>query len=143
MADDYRWDDMRRLIRDPILSTQLELSSSVLRRAATSIAARDEIGFDWGSCAWRHCGAYADAQESLAELYNLVGVLEPFECRFVLDIVERSLRDIFAVVPNYSYHVADYQPYKIREATTDDEGSRLDMEFLEVLEGFKNPQWED
>ena len=42
------------------------------------------IGFDWGSCAWRHCGAKADAQEAIAELYSNVGMLEPFECRFVL-----------------------------------------------------------
>lgn len=42
------------------------------------------IGFDWGSCAWRHCGAKADAQEAIAELYNNVGMLEPFECRFII-----------------------------------------------------------
>jgi hypothetical protein len=42
------------------------------------------IGFDWGSCAWRHCGAKADAQEAIAELYSNVGMLEPFECRFIL-----------------------------------------------------------
>ena len=42
------------------------------------------IGFDWGSCAWRHCGARADAQEAVAELYSSVGMLEPFECRFII-----------------------------------------------------------
>ena len=42
------------------------------------------IGFDWGSCAWRHCGAKADAQEAIAELYNSVGMLEPYECRFII-----------------------------------------------------------
>jgi hypothetical protein len=42
------------------------------------------IGFDWGSCAWRHCGARADAQEAVAELYSNVGMLEPFECRFII-----------------------------------------------------------
>ncbi len=44
----------------------------------------DLIGFDWGSCAWRHCGARADAQEAMSELYNNVGMLEPFECRFII-----------------------------------------------------------
>jgi hypothetical protein len=38
------------------------------------------------SCAWRHCGAQADAQEALDELDQLLGVLEPFECIFVLDV---------------------------------------------------------
>ncbi len=42
------------------------------------------IGFDWGSCAWRHCGAKADAQEAVAELYSNLGMLEPFECRFII-----------------------------------------------------------
>ncbi|KAL7471553.1 hypothetical protein ACHAXS_011854 [Conticribra weissflogii] len=42
------------------------------------------IGFDWGSCAWRHCGAKADAQEAMAELYSSMGMLEPFECRFII-----------------------------------------------------------
>jgi hypothetical protein len=48
------------------------------------------IGFDWGSCAWRHCGAKADAQEALAELYSNVGMLEPFECRFVIGKCHRK-----------------------------------------------------
>jgi len=67
---------------------------------------RDLIGFDWGSCAWRMCGAKADAQEAIAELYSDVGMLEPFECRFVIDIVERSIRDVLAVVPD------DLRPYE-------------------------------
>eukprot|EP00571_Detonula_confervacea_P007824 CAMPEP_0172326934 /NCGR_PEP_ID=MMETSP1058-20130122/58052_1 /TAXON_ID=83371 /ORGANISM="Detonula confervacea, Strain CCMP 353" /LENGTH=412 /DNA_ID=CAMNT_0013043841 /DNA_START=167 /DNA_END=1405 /DNA_ORIENTATION=- len=60
----------------------------------------DLIGFDWGSCALRHCGAKADAQEAVAELYNNVGLFEPFECRFIIDIIERSIRDVLAVVPD-------------------------------------------
>ena len=43
---------------------------------------RDEIGFSWGSCAWRHCGALADAQEAIDQLDHQVGMLEPFECLF-------------------------------------------------------------
>jgi hypothetical protein len=42
------------------------------------------VGFDWGRCAWRHCGAKADAQEAIAELYSNVGMPEPFECRFII-----------------------------------------------------------
>ena len=67
------------------------------------------------SCAWRHCGAEADAQEALAELNNLSGVLEPFECEFIIDIVDRSLRDMIAVIPQkylIQERVAMYQPYE-------------------------------
>ena len=42
------------------------------------------IAFNWGSCAWRHCGAKADAQEAVAKLYSNLGMLGPFECRFII-----------------------------------------------------------
>jgi hypothetical protein len=145
MADDYRWDDLQATVRSPALSDDLETSCSVLRRASFALSdeARSEIGFDWGSCAWRHCGAEADAQEALAELYNLSGVLEPFECRFVLDIVERSLRDVLAVVPVKYYDQAldSYQSYQFRDA--DEENSNQDEELLKALSKFRNPQWDD
>lgn len=38
----------------------------------------------WKSCAWRHCGALADAQEAIDELDHHVGMLEPYECLFCL-----------------------------------------------------------
>eukprot|EP00545_Synedropsis_sp_CCMP1620_P014359 CAMPEP_0119014230 /NCGR_PEP_ID=MMETSP1176-20130426/9426_1 /TAXON_ID=265551 /ORGANISM="Synedropsis recta cf, Strain CCMP1620" /LENGTH=331 /DNA_ID=CAMNT_0006967383 /DNA_START=81 /DNA_END=1076 /DNA_ORIENTATION=+ len=146
-AEDYGWDEMRAIIRQPALTTKLEQSCSMLRRASFALSdeARSTIGFDWGSCAWRHCGAEADAQESLAELYNLVGVLEPFECKFVLDIIERSLRDVLAVVPvkYYDQALVTYQPYLIRDAEDVDGESKLDMEYLNAINEFRNPQWED
>ena len=78
------------------------------------------MGFDWGSCAWRHCGAAADSQEALAELRNSLGMFEPYECLFALDIVERSLRDMLAVVPKslrpsgVEGELAPYVPYESR-----------------------------
>lgn len=67
------------------------------------------------SCAWRHCGALADAQEALDELDSLVGVFEPFECLFCLDVVERSFRDILAVTKEFqdpSVAFRNYEPLK-------------------------------
>ena len=145
MADDYRWDDIQSLIRSATLVDNLQYSCSILRRAtfALSQEARHEIGFDWGSCAWRHCGAEADAQEALAELYNLSGILEPFECRFVLDIVERSLRDILAAVPIKYYDQAldVYQTYQFKDP--EEESSNQDVELLKAVSEFRNPQWDD
>jgi len=145
MADNYEWDEMRITIRNPTLSLNLEQSCSLLRKSLNSVDARNEIGFDWGSCAWRHCGAEADAQESLSELYNLIGVLEPFECRFILDIVERSLRDILAVVPTNYYEkpLSEYAPYKIRDVEQSQQESTLDEELLNTIDQFRNPQWDD
>jgi hypothetical protein len=108
MSDNYQWDEMKELLH-PISSGvdndkhkesetryALEYSMDVIKsfspaneKTSTSISStqndyKELIGFDWGSCAWRHCGAKADGQEALAELYSSVGMLEPFECRFVI-----------------------------------------------------------
>ena len=105
LADDYQWDEMQERLRpsspvaaDAVRATEpgralpaaLECSLDTLRSARyTSARGNVEdmpelVGFDWGSCAWRHCGAKADAQEALAELRNGLGLLEPYECRFVI-----------------------------------------------------------
>jgi hypothetical protein len=145
IADDYGWEDMQDLLRSPVLTAQMQQACSMLRRASFALSenARNEIGFDWGSCAWRHCGAEADAQESLAELYNLSGILEPFECRFILDIVERSLRDVLAVVPIKYYDQAldSYQPYQFKDAEVEE--SYSDLELIKYINEFRNPQWDD
>ena len=116
LAANYEWDKLSQELQDPLLHSRLEKACSVLKRAPDnllSIDARDDIGFDWGSCAWRHCGALADAQEALDELDHLVGVLEPFEALFCLDIVERSFRDMLAVTEQYqdpSIKLSVYKP---------------------------------
>lgn len=148
-ANDYNWDNMKKLLDTPTLRIDLLDGCSALRGAVGILDndARTEIGFDWGSCAWRHCGANADAQEALAELYNNAGMLEPFECLFTIDIVERSLRDILAVVPS-SYHpvalrtsLHEYVPYQ-RQTDTDgyanDEEGSIDTKFVNTLAGLRN-----
>jgi len=154
-ANDYNWNTMKTLLESKALRVDLLDGCSVLRGAVGVLDsdARRDIGFDWGSCAWRHCGASADAQESLAELYNNAGMLEPFECLFTIDIVERSLRDILAVVPN-TYHPVDlskglkvyvpYQPisadgYSSNEEDGDSSSSTtIDDKFVSTLSGLRN-----
>jgi len=97
------------------------------------------IGFDWGSCAWRHCGAKADAQEAVAELYSNVGLFEPFECRFIIDIAERSIRDVLTVVPDdlkphqngVLMHFKPYEAY-VSQGGDNFEGSE-DNAYLQAL----------
>jgi hypothetical protein len=86
LAKNYAWEDLAQNLRSPLLRSELDQSASLLKQATEflSTEARNEVGFDWGSCAWRHCGALADAQEALDELDHHVGMLEPFECAFVL-----------------------------------------------------------
>lgn len=105
------------------------------------------IGFDWGSCAWRHCGAKADAQEALAELYTTVGMLEPFECRFIIDIMERSMRDVLLVVPDDLRPIASdgrmvelkpYEPYVSQaDQSGGDESMGIDFEYMNALNSLR------
>lgn len=101
-AEDYQWDILRTNLRAAPFS-DLPAAGAVLRRINNNNKNNDQlnevVGFDWGSCAWRHCGAVADTQEAIDELDQLLGVLEPYEAVFCLDIIERSLRDILAVIP--------------------------------------------
>ncbi len=77
LAADYQWQELATALRDPILMVQLDEACDTLNRASDylSFEARSEIGFDFGSCAWRHCGAFADFREAIDELDHLVGVL--------------------------------------------------------------------
>jgi len=106
LARDYEWDQLITTIdTETLLRTDLEKACYVLKSANEFLSreARDEIGFDWGSCAWRHCGALSDYQEAIDALEYQVGMLEPYECLFVLDVIERSLRDILAVTNDYHH----------------------------------------
>lgn len=156
-AQNYEWEDMLTTLRGPTLTSNLQTACSTLQRARTflSLEAREEIGFDWGSCAWRHCGAQADAQEALAQLYNSVGLFEPYECLFALDIVERSLRDVLMVIPAdlkpvtetgtsaIIGRVGEYQVYKVYPPEIDSQGElwvgeddeydAIDKDYLDAL----------
>jgi len=170
MADDYNWEGMKERLNPTAnsmipnskkvysLQTSMEYSLETLKAMPStnnptskyemvgstpnSDNVKELIGFDWGSCAWRHCGAKADAQESIAELYNNVGMLEPFECRFMIDIVERSIRDVLVVVPDGIKPLKDgvimqaktYVPYVSKAAENgDDEGMGIDYEYVQAL----------
>lgn len=142
LANDYDWDGLTSAIRQPVLHQELEQACNNLKHADGYLSpeARDEIGFEWASCAWRHCGALADAQEAIDELDHLIGILEPFECLFCLDIVERSLYDILAVTQKYqdpSIAVPEYQPLQRKSDVGADGVDQFDTEYLEALEFLK------
>jgi len=144
LAKDYEWDKLADTLNEQIFHTDLYRSCYVLKRADNFLTpeSRDVVGFDWGSCAWRHCGALADAQEAIDELEHLLGVLEPFECLFCIDIVERSLRDIFDVTTEYhdtTLQIPAYQPLQ-RMSDVNEESSMdgFDTEFMETLVFLRN-----
>jgi hypothetical protein len=167
LVSDYQWDQVQSTIQTSI-TPKLEPAATVIRRYLTTqlgsqdhppamrkgfrdTAAYEEIGFDWGSCAWRHCGALADAQEALDELDHLLGVLEPPECLFCLNVVERSIRDMLAVVPAEFHATAGlpaYKPYlslHIKDSTGEfgEETDVLDLEYLKMLQELRSSTSED
>lgn len=173
MADDYMWEEMKYRL-NPTASAEsesgyslpiaLEYSMDILKSMPSYYAAAPDdsnsnqinspnknirdipelIGFDWGSCAWRHCGAKADAQEAIAELQSSVGMLEPFECRFIIDIVERSIRDVLVVLPDdlkpsqngVPMQVKPYKAY-VPQAGDGNEGLGIDFEYVQALSSVR------
>ena len=101
LCDGYQWDDALLLLRGSVLTTTLRVSMTTLRNARKVLdsESRSDVGFDWGSCGWRHCGMLADAEEALAELECRMGLFEPFECAFCIDIARRSVGEALDVVP--------------------------------------------
>jgi hypothetical protein len=146
MAYDYQWDSIRTQLKSVPIS-DLPVQSSILRQVTPDM--NDLIGFDWGSCAWRHCGAISDIQEAIDEMDQLLGVLEPQEIIFCLDIVERSLREILAVVPWQQYgsetdvtYYNNLPPYRtsVNRVENDDEDSTLsrsDLEYFKALQELR------
>lgn len=144
-AQDYNWELVRSILSSSLFRTEMEPAATTLFYASPQSTAREEIGHDWGSCAWRHtCGALADVQEALAELNNAAGMLEPNECAFCLDIAERGIRSILETVPAEVQPAAlpPYEPYAVNEnvAQEDDYAGVVSEEkvFLRVLNELRN-----
>jgi hypothetical protein len=139
LAKNYEWDQLTATLNEKVLRSDLQNACYILKGADEFLPkeARDEIGFDWGSCAWRHCGALSDAQEAIDALEHQVGMLEPFECIYCLDVVERSLRDMLAVTDKYadkSMKIPDYIPIqRMSDLSNQDDLDRQDAEYMDTL----------
>ncbi len=146
LAQNYEWDQLTEVLNENVLRSDLASACYILKGADEFLSkeARDEIGFDWGSCAWRHCGALSDAQEAIDALEHQVGMLEPFECVYCLDVIERSLRDMLAVTDKYadkSLKIPDYIPIQRMSDLANEEGSdldRQDAEYMSTLSFLRN-----
>jgi len=160
LARNYEWDQLITTLNEKTLRSDLDKACYVLKGADQFLSreARDEIGFDWGSCALRHCGALSDAQEAIDELNTRVGMLEPYECLFVLDVVERSLRDILAVtieyhhdtittaskktIPSSSMKMPKYTTLqRMSDLPNEDLLDRAETDYLKTLSFFRNSEF--
>lgn len=148
LARNYDWQSIQELLHSELLASDMEKAASQLRVIMWGYQrdASETIGFDWGSCGWRHCGALADAQEALDELDHLLGVLEPPEALFCLDIVERSIRDMLNGLPwkrltgnegdRLLQRYESLGPYRPYQSSGADEGG-LEDDYLEALRDLR------
>lgn len=149
LASDYQWEIIRLQLRSPPLS-DLPSACATLRQIKPNNRRTQYqdpysllshvVGMDWGSCAWRHCGALADSQEAIDELEQLLGILEPYEAIFCLDIVERSLRDILAFVPWTQATDEDFQFYLNLQPYVDriiSEDTKIEDSYFKALQELR------
>ena len=84
---------------DDVISRELVVQ---LERAATLLAsspelspdARATIGWQWGACGWRRCGAQADGAQAMCKLRANLGMIVPLEALFYLDVAKRAVDEI-------------------------------------------------
>jgi hypothetical protein len=71
----------------------LALAALTLARAdGVPLSVRQDVGWPWGLCGWRHCGPLADAEKALATLAAQSGMLAPSpDMRFLVDVARRSV----------------------------------------------------
>jgi hypothetical protein len=64
---------------------------------------RREVGWGWGLCGWRHnCGALADAEKAFSTLQAQAGMLTVEECRFLVDVMRRSVDEVLGLISTAS-----------------------------------------
>ena len=79
----------RALVRDLEGAATLLASSSVLKAET-----RSSIGWQWGACGWRGCGAQADAAQALCKLQANLGMIAPLEALYYLDVAKRAVDEV-------------------------------------------------
>ncbi|KAL1495584.1 hypothetical protein AB1Y20_016945 [Prymnesium parvum] len=138
-----RWEGVRSAVSDRLVG-ELQAAATVLARSeALGAEARREVGWAWGACGWRRCGAQADAAQALCKLRANLGMIVPLEALFYLDIAKRALDEIVAIGVAEGFIAAadvphsEYLPRETLEmflVRDDDEGGDEASEFLEDYE---------
>jgi len=97
LAEARRWDELDAVLPASAV-LQFERAATVLARSA-ALAAEERaiIGWQWGACGWRRCGAQADVSQALAKLRENLGMIVPLEALFYLDVAKRAADEIVAV----------------------------------------------
>ena len=96
LAEAQRWAELGALLPADTVPA-LERAATLLAASASLTAdQRAAIGWQWGACGWRRCGAQADAAQALSKLRANLGMVVPLEALFYLDVALRSTDEIGA-----------------------------------------------
>lgn len=97
LAQSRRWAALSEVLPSAVVS-DLERAATVLATSdALTAEQRATIGWQWGSCGWRHCGAQADAAQALSKLRANCEMLVPVEALFYLDVAKRAVDEMIAI----------------------------------------------
>ena len=123
-----------------------ELESAATVLASSSVLSRETraaIGWQWGACGWRQCGAQADAAQALCKLRANLGMLVPIEALFYIDIAKRALDEVLQLgvlenlLPASELPEAEYLPAETLDmflTRDDDEGGTEGQDYIEEYE---------
>lgn len=94
--DDDLWRETVDAKVTSALVAELERASTVLATAGAVLSAetRREIGWPWGACGWRACGAQADAVQALSKLRVNLGMASTREARYYVDVAMRAVDEV-------------------------------------------------
>ncbi|EOD34260.1 hypothetical protein EMIHUDRAFT_433951 [Emiliania huxleyi CCMP1516] len=97
LAEAQRWAELGALLPADTVPA-LERAATLLAASASLTAdQRAAIGWQWGACGWRRCGAQADAAQALSKLRANLGMVVPLEALFYLDVALRATDEIVAL----------------------------------------------
>ena len=89
------WKGAVEAIITPPCVAELEGAATLLASSPVlSADARETIGWQWGACGWRRCGAQADAAQAMSKLRVNLGMSTPAETLFYLDVAKRAVDEV-------------------------------------------------
>jgi hypothetical protein len=97
LAEARRWADLSQLAQD--VRDEVERSVAVIMASdELPVAARSEVGWEWGHCGWRRCGIQADIVQTLCKLREGIGLFVPAEARLYIDVARRGVDELLRLL---------------------------------------------
>ena len=99
--------DWQRAIEEVVTQPLVrELEGAATLLASSPLLAADSraaIGWQWGACGWRQCGAQSDAAQAICKLRVNLGMLTPLEARYYLDVAMRAVDEVLFIGASEGY----------------------------------------